>query len=270
MKSPISGVLQIPNLRPIELGPHNGTIGANPLPSIRNAPDLGTIANLGQFTEPSEQDKEELVPKLSIDVCQHCQDTLLSAFDHCLAKHGDFVPIDSTYEIDEENDGLIRTDAPLFDIIQDPTINMTKPIFENPKSIIERDKWVLSQKKIAAGKLDLGIQKPKVKGLGVKPGNKYFSGALYKRMLDAKEREITSLRQQLYETAQREASENQSVTKLKRALNKSVRYYTMAEEWQQYESVRLQNDIKKLKAEISTLIAYFINSEVQKQNVILP
>jgi hypothetical protein len=210
-----------------------------------------------------EQQTEQPIHS-TLKVCKHCQDTLLGAFDHCLSKHGETIQFDSIHDIDEEADGKIQTEAPLFDIIKDPTISK-KAILPNPHSDIERDRWVLQQAKQTASKLDVTAKK---KGLGVKTG-RHFSGAIYKRMLDAKEKEITDLRRKLFESLKREENENDSVRKLKNALNKSVNYYTFAEEWQNQESLRLQADVKRLKNDISSLMAFLINSEVEKQNVSL-
>jgi hypothetical protein len=236
-------------------------LGANPIP-VRNS-DFGSYQSFGDIVE-SESSLSEVPQVLPLVVCKHCEDSLQGAFNHCLSKHGDYMPLDSTYEIDEEQDGILKSEPPYFNIIKDP-IKSSNPVFENPQQRIERDRWVAQQKRHNSDKLDLG--KPKIKGLGVKTG-KNFSGALYKRMLEAKEREITTLRKELYETVQRGTAENDNVTKLKRALNKSVKFYTLAEEWQQGESSKLQEDIRRLKCDVSSLMAILINSEVQKQNVL--
>jgi hypothetical protein len=190
----------------------------------------------------------------------------LAAFEHCLSKNGDPLAFQSIHEIDEEQDAIIQTPPPLFDIVKDPTSGNKPPVFDDPHSSIERDRWVLQQSKESATKLD--ISSKKIKGLGVKTG-KHFSGGIYKRMLDAKEKEITALRQKLFEALKREQNEGHNVRKLKQALNRSVNYYTFAEEWQKSESSRLQADVKHLKSELSSLMAFLINSEVEKQSVII-
>ena len=199
---------------------------------------------------------------ITSNICPDCQKVLLHAFDHCLNKQGEVIPLSSTHEVDEEAHGKLLTDVPLFDIIKDPTRFNPRQAFENPQEVIEREKWVHKQ-----AKKTVALAIPKVKGLGIKP-RRSFSGAIYKRMLDAKEREITGLRTQLYESSKLKAFETENVRKLKQALNQSVNYYTFAEEWQQSEASRLQQDIRHLKAEASSMIAILINAEVEKQGVI--
>lgn len=254
-------------------------IGANPYPHIRNASDFGSIGSIGELSAAGEENVRSLIhshnhhsrdfndttQSLSLTVCKKCQEVLLGAFEHCLNKHGEPIPLLSTHHIDEEADGKIQVEAPIFDIVKDPTLSQPKkPAFDDPHEKVERDRWVQLQAKNKTAKLD--ITQPKVKGLGVKPG-KAFSGAIYKRMLEAKDKEINMLRAQLYDVTRREVAESETVKKLKRALNQSVNYYTFAEEWQQNESSRLQVDIRHLKSELSSLMAFLINSEVEKQSV---
>jgi hypothetical protein len=255
-------------LPPISHSPRilpNAPFGGNPYPNYRNSPDFGSIGSISEIANSAESNHgaQESVQSLSLTVCKKCQDILLEVFEHCLNKHGESIPLLSTHHIDEEADGRIQSEVPYFDIVKDPTTNKHKPAFEDPGEKIERDRWVQQQNRNKQNRLDIG---QKAKGLGIKTG-KCFSGAIYKRMLDAKEREITQLRTQLYETTQREATETDNVKKLKRALNQSVTYYTFAEEWQQSESSRLQTDVRNLKGELSSLMAFLINSEVEKQAV---
>lgn len=251
-------------------------LGGNPYPNVRNASDFGSIGSIGELSASAVSDyhrpahhhdhhQEDTVQSFSLTVCKQCQDVLLGAFEHCLSKHGEPLPLLSTHHIDEEADGKILIEPPSFDIIKDPTLSQPKkPAFDDPKERIERDRWVQQQAKLRAARLD--ITAPKVKGLGVKTG-KSFSGAIYKRMLEAKDKEINQLRAQLYDTARKELLESENVKKLKKALNQSVNYYTFAEEWQQNESSRLQQDVRHLKSEMSSLMAFLINSEVEKQSV---
>jgi hypothetical protein len=242
-------------------------LGKNPFPNVRVVADYGSIGSIQELTDQGthEQSPKNAETSLSLTVCKHCQDILLGAFDHCLGKQGEAIPLLSTHHIDEESDAKILVPAPLFDIVKDPTLSTSKKLaFEDPLEKTERDRWVNEQTKTFNKKLD--INTPRLKGLGVKPG-KSFSGAIYKRMLEAKDREINQLRTQIYDLSRRESQESSNLKKLKKALNQSVHYYTFAEEWQQNESVRLQHDVKTLKSEISSLMAFLINSEVEKQTV---
>ncbi|KAJ3326043.1 hypothetical protein HDV06_002428 [Boothiomyces sp. JEL0866] len=238
-------------------------LGANPQEQYRLKADYGSIGSICELSEPEIPHNPE---SLAFKVCQHCQTSLLGAFDHCLAKNGDPINFASSHQINEEADGVLLSEMPYFDIIKDPTQGSQKPLFTNPKDQIERDNWVLHQSKQKTTKPEMRGTGT-VKGLGIQSG-KSFSGTLYKRMLDAKDKEINQLRAHLYETAKREKAESINVKKLKNALNKSVNYYVFAEEWQKSESARLQDDIKHLKSEISSLMAFLINSEVEKQSLL--
>ncbi|KAI8901201.1 hypothetical protein BC833DRAFT_562693 [Globomyces pollinis-pini] len=218
------------------------TIGANKDIQFRLASDLGSIGSILENAESFCDDNEKTSP-FSVHVCKECQSALVNAFDHCLINQGQDpnVMLNSVREIDEIGDGIIQSEMPYFDIVKDPTKNCSKKIFEKGREKVERDRWVLQQAKESNARLDITKKIPKV-GLGVKTG-KSFSGAIYKRMLNAKELEITKLRQQLFETSQKEKFESTNVQKLKVALNKSVNYYVFAEEWQKTECSRLQDDL---------------------------
>ncbi|KAJ3314142.1 hypothetical protein HDV04_000914 [Boothiomyces sp. JEL0838] len=235
-------------------------LGANPQEQYRLKADYGSIGSICDLPETEIPHNPE---SLAFKVCQHCQTSLLGAFEHCLAKNGEPINFASSHQINEEADGVLSSEMPYFDIIKDPTQGFQKPLFNNPKEQIERNNWVLHQSKQKNTKLDIRAGGT-VKGLGIQSG-KNFSGTLYKRMLDAKDKEINQLRAHLYETAKREKAESVNVKKLKNALSKSVNYYVFAEEWQKSESARLQDDIRHLKSEISSLMAFLINSEVEKQ-----
>ncbi|KAJ3277035.1 hypothetical protein HDV01_000087 [Terramyces sp. JEL0728] len=238
-------------------------LGSNPQEQYRLKADYGSIGSICEISEPETPHNPEA---LAFKICQHCQTSLLGAFDHCLAKNGEPIHFASSHQINEEEDAILGSEMPYFDIIKDPTLNHQKPLFMNPREKIERDNWVLLQGKQKGIKLE-GRGGGTVKGLGIQSG-KSFSGTLYKRMLDAKEREINQLRAHLYEITKREQAESINVKKLKNALNKSVNYYVFAEEWQKSESSRLQDDIKHLKSEISSLMAFLINAEVEKQTLL--
>jgi hypothetical protein len=158
--------------------------------------------------------------------------------------------------------GLARTEQPYFDIVRDPTALITAhQTHDEAKDNIERERWVYqeSKKPLALDRLSKGNHKSVAKG--------GFSGAIYKRMLEAKEREINQLRKKLFDSMKMLGSESSNVHRLRAALNRSVNYYTFAEEWQQSESSRLQETVRYLKGETSALMAHLINAEEQKRLV---
>jgi hypothetical protein len=261
---PVDAISVLP---PLNSSRMNTAFGGNPQSQLRGRADVGSIGQITQLIEPMEEigHDHSAGQNVSLSVCKHCQDSLLGAFEHCLSKNGETMAFQSIHDIDEDADARLQTEPPVFNIIKDPTATKNTPLIDNPQSQVERDRWVFQQSKSAAAKMDITAKK--TKGLGVKTG-RHFSGAIYKRMLDAKEKEITELRKKLYDSMRREENESDSVRKLKKALNKSVHYYTFAEEWQKSESARLQADVKHLKHEISSLMAFLINSEVEKQNVV--
>ncbi|ORX38137.1 hypothetical protein BCR36DRAFT_417051 [Piromyces finnis] len=56
---------------------------------------------------------------------------------------------------------------------------------------------------------------------------------------------------------------------LESALKKSMKYYIFAEEWQELQSERLKDYIRLLKVELSSLLAFLINSESKLSKVII-
>ena len=214
-----------------------------------------------------DQSKESIM--LSLRVCAECQASLMGAFNHCLSQHGDMPSISSIQEIDEIKDGLLTSEQPYFDIVPDPTI-IKSTTFDSGSERVAKDRWVFAEKKRAQQKLEhfstQAAQVIKVKGLGVEKG-KSFSGALYKKMLDYKDKEIQQLREQLYEKNLAEDFESKNVDRLRHALSKAVKYYTFAEEWQKTESDRLQKDVRFLKSELSSMMAFLINAEEEKRKV---
>lgn len=185
---------------------------------------------------------------------------MLEAFEHCL--RGENPNLNSIRQIDEQEEGKARTEQPYFEIVRDPTINFKGRVNE-AQELADRDRWVYQQSKKPLI-LDK-IYNCKNEHLSVSKGS--FSGAIYKRMLDAKEKEITQLRRKLYEVMKTRENESTNVHRLRVALNRSVNYYTFAEEWQQAESSRLQETVRYLKGETSALMAHLINSEEQKRLV---
>jgi hypothetical protein len=105
--------------------------------------------------------------------------------------------------------------------VRDPTLRPTKPLDE-ALGLAERERWVAMQKKkpIVLQRINHNEH------LSISKGG--FSGAIYKRMLEAKEREIAQLRRKLYDTIKMHGSELTNVNKLRVALSRSVHYYTFA------------------------------------------
>lgn len=215
---------------------------------------------------------------VTMRVCQACRDSLLHAFDHCLVKEGD-VSLESIRQIDEQEEGRARSEQPYFDIVKDPTLDQSYG--DESQEQVQRDRWAHEQSKrpvvlerLPKGSVPLNSQSGHVFSKGPLPlhsqSGHIFSGAIYKRMLEAKEREINQLRKKLYESMKMRDSETSNVQRLRVALNRSVTYYTFADEWQQSESVRLQETIRYLKGETSALMAHLIHSEEQKRLVFFP
>ncbi|KAI8829989.1 hypothetical protein BJ741DRAFT_581730 [Chytriomyces cf. hyalinus JEL632] len=165
--------------------------------------------------------------------------------------------LDSFHQIDEVADAQQLKSPPYYQVIKDPTIK-ANAIYEDVAQKVEKDRNVFCETQF--------IKNLKTKGPTF--GNsRFFSGAIYKRTIDAKDREIRHLREKLYEQQITSKIDNQNVKNLKVALNKSMKYYCYAEEWQSQESTRLQQDVRYLKAEMSSLMAFLINSEEEKRMV---
>jgi hypothetical protein len=231
---------------------------------------LSTSHSLDELTINPKDGHNHNSISVSLRVCTDCHKTLLHAFDHCLSHQGELPELKSIHEIDEIRDAIVQSEQPYFEVITDPTVGAKKPNPEEESLKVAKDRWVFAEQKRAKEKR-VNLSRQLAQALPVKGGGsgpKAFSGALYKQMLDHKDREIQSLREQLYEYRLAEGFEAQNVDKLKRALNKAVKYYTCAEEWQKSESARLQRDVQFLKAELSSMMAFLINAEEEKQKVI--
>ncbi|KAI8590316.1 hypothetical protein BDZ88DRAFT_506306 [Geranomyces variabilis] len=217
---------------------------------------------------------------LSLKACAKCQEALVAAFDHCLSKGNEQQPLmESVNQIDEVEDGRRLTDPPYFKIIKDPT-RPRNTVYTDISQKVERERWAFNERRkgskheqpgnyrtpstaaahsavgIAFGKLTTNIQ-----------SGSLFPGAVYKRTLEAKDKEIQMLREQLYERIAAEKTEQGDVQKLRGALKKAVNYYVYAEEWQAAESARLRRDVRYLKAELSSLMAFLIHSEEEKRQL---
>ncbi|KAJ3082870.1 hypothetical protein HK102_001424 [Quaeritorhiza haematococci] len=254
---------------------------------------------------------------VSLRVCAHCQESLLTAFDHCLArqhassspKDGTGIPadgavglhepsstapavessikpfefaIESIHHIDEVTDGMRLTEQPYFEIVKDPTRKKNAVFVDGTAERIAREMAAYMEMKRAsevppaaafgrstttnAAQLPSYTPATGITGKSIDNGH-VFSGALYKRTLEAKNREILMLRERLHELTALEKAEQGNLEKLRHALNKAVRYYVFAEEWQAMESSRLQNDVRCLKAEMSSLMAFLIHAEEEKKKL---
>ncbi|KND03695.1 uncharacterized protein SPPG_01161 [Spizellomyces punctatus DAOM BR117] len=256
-----------PALPPIHKRSHScdGAVSNRPqsAASDSKASDVALIADT-----PHEDHGAQLL--VSLRVCKECQNALLGAFEHCLAKNGDQPIMGSLHEIDEVEDGRRLTEPPYFRIVKDPT-KPKNTVYTDVSEKIDRERWAYVEQRYAATQEHPGNARATFtsmgpRGWGIESG-RVFSGALYKRTLDAKDKEIHMLREQLYERTQSEKQEQNDVEKLRIALKKAVNYYVYAEEWQAVESARLQQDIRYLKAELSSLMAFLINSEEGKRKL---
>lgn len=246
---------------------------------------------------------------VSLRVCKQCQLDLMKAFEHCLSRKGQvaasdsggiaergedsstiqqlqqqsegkqIVNLESIHMIDEVADAIPLTKPPFFQIIKDPTLK-ANTVFDDLSQRIERDRAVFYQSlqssgarhqkgpSFAAGiSFKAGTNAGSAVGAGAT--SKLFSGAIYRRTIEAKDKEIKHLREQLYDRVVGEKLEHQNVEKLRHALNKSMQFYSYAEEWQIHESARLQHDVRYLKTEMSSLMAFLINSEEEKRMIMI-
>ncbi|RKO94584.1 hypothetical protein BDK51DRAFT_29870 [Blyttiomyces helicus] len=236
-----------------------------------------TSATSGLPATPSSARTARL--QVSLHVCKRCQDSLLGAFDHCLAQHAHSHStglgglLQSVHAVDEVEDARRLDEPPYFRIVRDPT-RPKNQVYVDIADKVERERWVTFEGRRAAAaredpqnaRVSHGKSKAEKAGMGIDSGH-VFSGALYKRTLEAKDKEIQHLREKLYDRIVAEQAEHATVDKLRTALNKSVNYYAYAEEWQSHESARLQQDVRYLKAEMSSLMAFLINSEEEKRKL---
>jgi len=90
-----------------------------------------------------------------------------------------------------------------------------------------------------------------------------FSGALAKSYIALKRKENSMIKDQYYELKKGYRDEIITSGALESALKKSMKYYIFAEEWQELQSERLKDYIRLLKIELSSLLAFLINSEAK-------
>ncbi|KAJ3114862.1 hypothetical protein HK100_001535 [Physocladia obscura] len=183
----------------------------------------------------------------------------MAVFEHCLSKHAEYSKLESFHEIDEIADAILTQPPPLYNVVKDPTIT-ENAVLENVSQRIERDRNVFCEAQL--------LHKLKTKGPTIGSSH-FFSGAIYKRTIESKDREIRQLREKLYDKTVSSKIDEVNVKNLKAALNKSMKYYCYAEEWQHHESERLQQDVRYLKAEMSSLMAFLINSEEEKRTMLI-
>jgi hypothetical protein len=192
---------------------------------------------------------------VSLHVCKQCQSELMGVFQHCLSKSGSSANLDSLHKVDEIMDAQRLNNPPYFQVIKDPTIKANE-VFDDFSHKIAKERTVYYQSKANNSKGPSFGQ------------SRFFSGNLFRRSLEAKDREIRMLREELFDRAKSESIEHRNVERMKNALDKSMKYYHFAEEWQRNESARLQQDVRFLKTELSSLMAFLINSEEEKRQVI--
>ncbi|ORX36541.1 hypothetical protein BCR36DRAFT_417129 [Piromyces finnis] len=89
----------------------------------------------------------------------------------------------------------------------------------------------------------------------------YRNGALAKSYIALKKKENNMIKDQYYELKKGYRDEIITSGSLESALKKSMKYYIFAEEWQELQSERLKDYIRLLKVELSSLLAFLINSE---------
>lgn len=237
---------------------------------------------------------------LHIHVCKECQSQLSTAFEHCLSKN----TLLST-AIDETEDAQFQNNPPPYELIKDPSkVKNTLYVDSNEKRRREREASHIEIKLAqfednqhqqqsrsrshsrahtqtnnnapASTSTTIPSDVPnrnynhkfyQLSGSNGKFGNKNFAGTLYKSILHNKDKEIEALRKKLLEKTESEQFEHGNVEKLRGALQESMKYYMSAEDWQRRESDRLQQDIKYLKTEFSSLMACLVNSEEEKKVV---
>ncbi|KAJ3384906.1 hypothetical protein HDU92_003335 [Lobulomyces angularis] len=219
-------------------------VGLSPLPPI-----LDRILSPENAQNEHSHSHEESQVFVSLRVCKHCQDSLLQTFHHCLSKQTSpesesSFAINSLTQIDEVEDAKRLKEPPYFNLIKDPT-KFKNNIFVNSLHAIERDRTVLKEMKALP-----------------------FSGNLYRQTLQQHKKEIMKLKKNLYDKTKEEEFQLDNVERLRLALQKAVKYYAFAEEWQSEESSRLQYDVKCLKGEMSSLMAFLINSEEEKRMLV--
>ncbi|TPX35688.1 hypothetical protein SmJEL517_g02014 [Synchytrium microbalum] len=233
---------------------------------VTNNPPLPPILAPSSTNNHTQHQEHELVD----GICIQCRNALTSAFEHCLsrrtglAESESVIPtIESIHQIDEVADATQLQPPPYFEVVPDPTLKTNKPpLWEDPATKVARERYAWLEARKDAERED--------------PSNMYigngsmpmFSGILYKRQLAARDREIRMLREKLFDKDRAERYERDNADKLRHALGKSMRFYVYAEEWQQQESSRLQRDVRLLKAEISSLMAFLVSAEEERRKVL--
>jgi hypothetical protein len=202
-----------------------------------------------EHAPPAAEDEQHVM--VSLLVCKQCQDSLLGTFQHCLSKkhHNTTSPqfsLNALTQIDEVHDSKRMTDPPYFNIIKDPT-RPKNALYVPAADTIARDRLIVREMKAAHP----------------------VKGHLYNQNIQQHKKEIMKLKQQLYDKSRQEEFQLDNVDKLRTSLQKAVKYYAYAEEWQSEESSRLQYDVRCLKAEMSSLMAFLINAEEEKRQVFL-
>jgi hypothetical protein len=166
----------------------------------------------------TNEGEDEANGLISLRVCQDCQSSLMGAFNHCLSQHSPSMR--SIHEIDPIVDGQLKSEQPYFDIVQDPTVAIVRT------DKVAKDRFLFAQNQINCkhtGLLSAQMAKDKTGVISTKAAAnvaKGFSGALYKRMLHHKDKQIQGLQSKIYEQDLVEGAHEKNVELLKKALNK--------------------------------------------------
>ncbi|KAJ3123484.1 hypothetical protein HK098_001872 [Nowakowskiella sp. JEL0407] len=93
--------------------------------------------------------------------------------------------------------------------------------------------------------------------------------SLFERQIEAKERKIKNLSNELRQRSVITKYQHVYVECLQKALQKSMQYYAYAEQWQEDESEKLKCYIHILKSEMSSLMGLLITSEEEKRKALI-
>ena len=208
---------------------------------------------------------------------------LLKSFNHCLHKNLDIPDfskaLESINDVNEWEDGQTLQPAPEHRAVHDPSLKIDKI----EKLQIEAHKMHRPNSaahSIASNLSDeIILQGQKVRHHSRQPTEILVTddmenitktkSPVFRMVLDAKNREIAALKQQLYEVALIEKIEHSNVDKLQKALGKAVKFYKFADEWKEEETHRLKDDVLFLKSYISSLMAFMLSFDEEKAAVSL-
>lgn len=212
----------------------------------------------------------------SMHLCCNCEKSLLTAYTHCLCKPYGGLP--SIRNVDEVADAAILVEPPYFEYIKQPKLHKNEQaLIKSTVSTVAMPVPLTSFDVVDGYEVTGGNCKQRQRGTSnaITEDSKrcqqksLFSGLTYKSILAEKNHTIESLSIFLQESKILEKNEHENVTKLQQALTRSVKYAAFAEEWHQEEIQRLQQDVRFLKAQYSSMLAYLFQSEESKKQVSL-